>query len=484
MLHSSSDSMDEQEGHEALSVSPDYDLRTSKQRRWRDEGGEEEDGAPQFQQPDLLAAHGSHMLSACKAHKAVQGKGLAAGQSVVSNNQEQQTREVVSFAKLDPRTESHADFLAAARPAKSLSGRADDGMTHEIFAVITAHFDSDEQEELQGLWRRILSFAARLGVNYKGLHQHDHIWSPFVEQLLRAFQFSGHYGYTAYHKALCVGIGSKRQDRQRAAALGAVAWRALNEHEHLTEAMQDEGGIGPFFVTLSNTPISAGMRDLIWNGVRMKMVLVRCRESAAEQAGKLPGRPSPQGLNPNASLGSVEDFVGVVPDLRPNEVENDPPWQKRGDSSRKDRDADRPWHRNLGKQRACLRKGPATAKSLSTSRVGHTHSSKVSQVEFNTKGRWSGKESSGPAARLVKRSHDAKKHLNRVPPAPPPPPRPSITSYDDNTFGGARRPRSSLACSTSLGNHPVGEKRIPRQKQRAVITRYHDSGHSTHAPRW
>ena len=207
-------------------------------------------------------------------------------------------------------------------------------------------------------------------------------------------------------------------------------------------------------------------------------------ESAIEPIGRSSSKPSSPGLEPEASLGSIEDFVGITPSLAPHTTDDAPPWQKRSGPLADDRETVRPWHRDQGQQRAQLRKGPISGKSLGSTRTGNVYSSRVSHVELTAKGRWSGKEGSGPAARLVKRPTDAKKHPSRVPPAPPPPPRPFIPSYDSLVRGGAHMPGSDPARSAANVIHPIGGKRITRQKQRAVITRCQDRGHSAHTPRW
>ena len=214
------------------------------------------------------------------------------------------------------------------------------------------------------------------------------------------------------------------------------------------------------------------------------MVLVRCCEAAIKPPVMPPCRSPPPVLDPEASLGQVDDYVGIAPHLLRKTARDAPPWQKRDGPLTGECGAAHPWHRDQGKQRVQLRKGPVCGKSFGAMHSENARSSGASHEEFTAKGRWSGKKGGGFAARLVKRSTDVKKHPSRIPPTPPPPPRPSIPSYDSSIPKGAQRSRTRPMCHLAHDNHPIGEKRTVRPKQRAVITRNQDVGRSVQTSRW
>ena len=81
--------------------------------------------------------------------------------------------------------------MSLPRPAKALQDGQSDGRSHEVFLVITLHSDDAKHGDNQSLWGNILRFANSIDVKYNEMHEYDHVWAPFVEQLLTAFDFCG-----------------------------------------------------------------------------------------------------------------------------------------------------------------------------------------------------------------------------------------------------------------------------------------------------
>ena len=170
MNKSPSESMEEQENIDLRPPSPSSDPRISRERGWRDGSSDGDEYA-------LHTAHESSRQSDTpwRAHVLPKRQkkrrwtrrppDSSVAQPMKATVPSQPEVEVVRFAKLDTNADTHVDFLPLARPARTLPGGTDDGMTHEVFVVITTHCDDDKQGDKRGLWSNILRFAVRLGVN-------------------------------------------------------------------------------------------------------------------------------------------------------------------------------------------------------------------------------------------------------------------------------------------------------------------------------
>ena len=489
MNKSPSESIEEQENNDLRPPSPSSDPRISKEKGWRDENSEGDEYALRTTRPSsrhsdtpwksrtLPKRQKRQRRTTCLSSTSVAQPAKAPAPTLSE-------AEIVRFPKLDPNEEAHVDLLTLARPARALPGETDDGMTHEVFAVLTAYCDDDTQGDQQGLWGNILGFAARLGVTYKGLHDESHVWAPFVEQLLRAFDFENHYGYLACHGALCVGLGSNRNKRERAAALGAVAWRAQKEPEYLRDAMREDSGISPFFQALANTKPVIGGRNLMWNGVRMKIVLVRCCEGAVATVSPPPRMSPPSEPHPEVSLGHIDDYTGVTPKLARKSPGAAPPWHERVSLRAAAQSAAYPWHGKDGERRVQLRKGPREGKYTGTMHSVTVDGPSASHANSTTANRQQAQSGGRATARLVRRTVESERHSVRVPPPPPPPPRLPVSGCDSLSHDSTRRPWSRPACKNDCDTQPIGEKRSRRHKQSAVIPCNQRTGHSPRRPQW
>ena len=481
--------MEEQENIDLRPPSPSSDPRISREKGWRDGDSEGDEYAlrtthQSSRQGDTSWKSRAPPKRQKKHRRTFCLSSTSVAQPAKATAPTPSEAEVVRFAKLDSNEEAHVDLLPLARPAKTLPGKTDDGMTHEVFAVITTYCDDDTQGDKHGLWSSILGFAARLGVTYKGLHDEGHVWAPFVEQLLRAFDFVGHYGYIACHGALCVGLGSNRTKRERAAALGAVAWRAQKEPEYLRDAMREDSGISHFFRALASTTPDTGGRDLTWNGVRMKIVLVRCCEDTAAPKPPPPCMSPPPEPHPEVTLGHLDDYTGVIPKLTRKTPGDAPPWHERMSLRAAARGAACPWHEGDGERRVQLRKGPRGNKytgTMHSEAVGGPSALHANSTAANKEQPWGG---GGTTARLVRRTAESEGQSARVPPPPPPPPRTPVSGCDSLSHDSARRPWSKPACKNDHDTQPIGEKRSRRHKQRAVIPRNQGTGRSHRRPQW
>ena len=99
----------------------------------------------------------------------------------------------ICFVRLLSTVAANLPFLSLPRNAAVRQEGPDDGRTHEVFVVITQHDGVARSGNNGGLWGSILRVAYDFEVKFDDTCGIGHAWSPFVEQLMSAFTFSGPY---------------------------------------------------------------------------------------------------------------------------------------------------------------------------------------------------------------------------------------------------------------------------------------------------
>ena len=139
------------------------------------------------------------------------------------------------FAQLSSLCPNNKPFLKI--PRKLVEARQ--GRTHEAFVVITQHNGAPKSGTDNHLWGNVRRVASLMGIVYNDTHEEGHPWSPFVKDVVDAFNVSGTPTFFGCGRALCIGVGSSIEERKRASVLSAVIWSAQDSRDAYKRVMQD-----------------------------------------------------------------------------------------------------------------------------------------------------------------------------------------------------------------------------------------------------
>ena len=259
---------------------------------------------------------------------------------------------------------------------------------------------------------------------------------------------------------------------------------AQREREHLRSALHVDNGVSHFFQALTDTKQEANGRELLWNGVRTKICLVRCCEGPQDPGPTPPIMTPPPGPPPEASLGSMSGLVGFAPTVpcRPDAAL--PPWHGRLASITKTRASACPWRTGDAGQRVQLRRGPTGTRKTNASPSGAPSASGCGRANSPVAAKELPWRSGGGAARLVGRPPGLSREPPVVPTPPPPPPRTVVYCSDSMLGNDACGPRQDPACDNDLEVRPVMERRGRRYKKRVAHSRGQEDERSHRGSHW
>ena len=191
--------------------------------------------------------------------------------------------------------------------ALSKIARPQDAHTHEFFLVISVHNGVRSDTSPGSVWPIIKNACYSYGIGYKEYSGSEHSWYPTLEKILTNYEIDVEFIFYAHGRSICVGVSSRSDERQRAAALSGMIAHACEHREIAQEIAAHDEGIASILRALHAVKHTQHGRIITYRGIKVATAFVLCATG--------PAQPPPSSATMPLEAIHIDDYERVCFDI-------------------------------------------------------------------------------------------------------------------------------------------------------------------------